>query len=80
MGWDEYQRLLPQGSGFGRLIALVKNYIGSELMWDVNLILKRAQIPAAEIGRCAILGRSSWLSKDNPTHDVADLVLTHVRH
>ena len=79
MSWDDYQELLPQGHGFGRLSALVKNYIGDELMWDVNLILRHEEIPPAEVGLGTALGRSGWLANDKPTKDAADLVLTDVR-
>ena len=79
MGWEDYQQLLPQGSGFGRLTALVKNYIGNELMWDVNLVLKKDAIPDAEIGLGTSLGRSVWLAEEHPQADADDLVLTDVR-
>ena len=76
MNWDDYLRLLPSGSGFQRLSSIVKNYIGEELMWDLNLILQREEIPAANVGMGATLGRSSWISKDAIRKDASDLVLT----
>ena len=79
MSWDDYEELLPQGQGFSRLTALVKNYIGSELMWDVNLVLDRNEIPPATVGMGTSLGRSAWLSNDTAKSDAADLILKDVR-
>ena len=75
MSWDDYQRLLPSGSGFERLSSIVKNYIGDELMWDLQLILQQGEIPSASLGMRSTLGRSTWISKDAIEHDAADLVL-----
>jgi type VI secretion system protein ImpH len=36
-----YERLLPGGASLQRVVAMVKNYVGDELSWDVNLILRR---------------------------------------
>ena len=37
----EYERLLPDGPSFHKLVPLVRNYAGDVLIWDVNLILRR---------------------------------------
>ena len=38
-------RLLPGGTSFHRLIPIVRNYAGDTLVWDVNLILRRDEVP-----------------------------------
>ena len=40
LGAADYQRLLPGGCSFHRLIPIVRNYAGDTLIWDVNLVLK----------------------------------------
>ena len=42
---DEYLSLLPDGYRLEQLIAIIRNYIGDELSWDVNLVLKKDQVP-----------------------------------
>ncbi|MCA9215633.1 MAG: type VI secretion system baseplate subunit TssG [Planctomycetales bacterium] len=78
MSWDDYQSLLPSGAGFGRLLSIVKNYIGEELMWDVNLVLSRDEIPGPTLGTGAVLGRSCWLPTQEERAEAADLVLRDV--
>jgi type VI secretion system protein ImpH len=72
---DDYRRLLPGGLSFHRLIPIVRNYIGDTLIWDVNLILRREQVPSICLGRQGQLGWTTWLTpRDAPT-DAADLFL-----
>ncbi len=49
LGFDDYESLLPVGDRIRRLVALVRNYIGDELAWDVQLILKREEVPAMRL-------------------------------
>lgn len=35
----EFQRFLPGSPSLRRLVDWVRNYIGDELLWDVNLVL-----------------------------------------
>ena len=45
--WDigDYLSFLPDAARIWRLVALVRNYAGDELAWDVNLVLKREEVP-----------------------------------
>ncbi|MCA9265430.1 MAG: type VI secretion system baseplate subunit TssG, partial [Planctomycetales bacterium] len=76
MGWDDYQRLLPSGGGLKRLVALVRNYIGEELMWDLNVVLRREETPGVHLGVAGQLGRSCWICPEALTADADDLVLS----
>lgn len=58
---DDYRSLLPGHEHQGRLIALVRNYIGCELDWDVQLILRRREVPPLQLGGSGQLGRTTWL-------------------
>jgi type VI secretion system protein ImpH len=75
IGYRDYERLLPGGDSLARLIAVVHNYIGLELTWDVHLILKKQEVPEAELGRRGQLGWSTWLVSQPRPADSADLIL-----
>jgi type VI secretion system protein ImpH len=45
MGLEEFQRLLPGSDSLRRLVAWVRNYVGHELLWDFNPILKKEEVP-----------------------------------
>lgn len=71
----EYERLLPGGASFRRLIPIVRNYAGDTLVWDVNLILRHADVPATTLGRAGRLGWTTWLGHRGNEDDAADLFL-----
>jgi type VI secretion system protein ImpH len=71
----EYERLLPGGLSFHRLIPIVRNYAGDVLAWDINMILRRSEIPATRLGQFGRLGWTTWLMPRNATTDAADLFL-----
>jgi len=71
----EYERLLPGGASLGRLRALVRNYLGDALDWDVNLILKGTDRPEPVLGETVRLGMTGWIGETDKTRDAADLFL-----
>jgi type VI secretion system protein ImpH len=72
---NEYLRLLPGGSSFHRLIPIVRNYAGDTLIWNVNLVLKRQEVPPTVLGRQGRLGWTTWLMPRRKESDAADLFL-----
>lgn len=75
MGLADYERLLPSGDSFGRLRHWVLNYIGEVFFWDVQLVLKAAEVPQTQLGRTGRLGWTTWL-RDTPfAKDSDDLIL-----
>lgn len=72
-----YERLLPGGASLNRLRAIVRNYIGDTLDWDVNLVLAGDEVPRASLGGTTRLGHTSWIASpdadDEPRPDAADL-------
>jgi len=62
LGHGDYQRLLPGGDSMARLRAWVRNYAGLVLDWDVQLILKKEEVPALRLGGATRLGWNSWLA------------------
>ncbi|MCO8120419.1 type VI secretion system baseplate subunit TssG [Stieleria sp. TO1_6] len=74
IGWDDFARLLPGGDSLQRLTALVRNYIGEELLWDLNLVLKQEETPSWVLGD-AKLGQTVWMDNAGVTEDSRDLTL-----
>jgi len=72
---NEYLSLLPDGYRIEQLIATIRNYIGDELSWDVNLVLKKDQVPSAQLGENTRLGWTSWLGVRTNENDADDLRL-----
>ncbi|MDD5036007.1 MAG: type VI secretion system baseplate subunit TssG [Methylococcaceae bacterium] len=70
-----YRDMLPGGAGLFELIAIVRNYIGDELVWDVNLILRQEDIPPLRLDGGAQLGWTSWLGEKKDRSDADDLTL-----
>jgi type VI secretion system protein ImpH len=76
MGIDDHRRLIPGGQSMRRLADMVRNYIGDEYAWEVNLILKRDEVPPLRLGAegKAQLGWTSWLRSRPPERDAGHLV------
>ncbi|MGF1446252.1 MAG: type VI secretion system baseplate subunit TssG [Pikeienuella sp.] len=72
---DAYNRLLPGGESLRRLRAIVANYIGEELDWEVALVLEAAEVPALELGRQGRLGWTTWIGTRPDETDADDLML-----
>jgi type VI secretion system protein ImpH len=78
----QYQSLLPGSTGLKSLRALVRQYVGFEFAWDVQLILRKDDVPAWSLGRgqnIGGLGRSSWFNQRKRGRDAADLIM-NVEH
>ncbi len=75
VGLADYVRLLPGGGSLHKLIPIVRNYAGDVPLWDVNLILKRDEVPPIRLGRQGRLGWSTWLMPRRRAEDAADLFL-----
>lgn len=72
---EEYHQMLPSGGKMKTLVDIVRNYIGLELSWDINLQLKKQEMPVARLGEFGQLGWTTWLPETTPASDVADLLL-----
>jgi type VI secretion system protein ImpH len=71
----DYKRLLPDSPSQRRLTAIVKAYVGPALDFDINLILKADEVPAAVMGESTQLGQISWMGSDQRSQDADDLYL-----
>ena len=75
LGFEDYQRLLPGNDSLERLVAIVRNYVGDELTWDVSLILKKEEVPPLMLGGKRGLGWTTWLFDMAMERDASDLFL-----
>jgi type VI secretion system protein ImpH len=73
--FEDYQRMLPGGASLQRLIAVVKNYIGDEQDWELNLILEEPEVPLLCLDGESRLGWTSWLAQQPLGRDGDDLFL-----
>jgi type VI secretion system protein ImpH len=75
LGWEDFRRFLIGGESLSRLVALVRNYVGDELVWDLNLILRRDEVPPLRLGEEGQLGLTAWLPTDYRDTDAADVLI-----
>ncbi len=71
----QFRAFLPPAESLARLVALVRNYVGDELSWDLNLVLKRDEVPPWRLGEEGELGMTSWLTTDHRMSDASDAVI-----
>ncbi|MDJ0943326.1 MAG: type VI secretion system baseplate subunit TssG [Kiloniellales bacterium] len=76
LAYGDFQRFLPGGESLARLVALVRNYIGDELAWDLKLVLKKDEVPEINLGQSGRLGWTTWLGDWSFDRDADDLSLT----
>jgi type VI secretion system protein ImpH len=74
----DYKRLLPGQGSLERLESIVRNHVGDALDWDVNLILRAADVPRVALGGTnAALGHTTWVGlRRDAGHDADDLYLS----
>jgi type VI secretion system protein ImpH len=75
LSFADYQRFLPNGTSHPRLADLVRLYIGMELDWDIQLVLKKEEVPLSWLGNSVFLGWTSWLGVRLEQTDAKDLIL-----
>jgi type VI secretion system protein ImpH len=75
IGYADYQRLLPGGDSLERLVALVRNYVDDGLSWDLQLVLKKEEVPPLQLGESGQLGWTTWAASAPLSEDADDLML-----
>ncbi len=71
----DFNRLLPRGASLPGLVALVRNYVGDEFAWDLQLILRKEEVPAFRLGGSGRLGYTTWIHAKPPAKNPNDLAL-----
>src|SRR6185312_14860547 len=74
----EFNNFLPGGEALSQLVAAVKTYIGEEKAWDVQLVLKRADVPATRLGQNGRMGLTTWMGSPQQDIDADQVVLKPV--
>lgn len=75
IGYADYRRLLPGGDSLERLVALVRNYVDDGLSWDLQLVLKKEEVPPLQLGESGQLGWTTWAASAPLDEDADDLML-----
>lgn len=73
MRLEQYERMLPGGDGFAELRDWVRNYAGDELRYEIQLVLRKEEIPKVRLGESGRLGWTTWLQSRPFEDDVRDL-------
>lgn len=77
LSFADFREFLPGGRAAARLMDLARFYDRGELDFDVQLVLRKEEVPACRIGRdpgAARLGRSAWLKRREFDRDAEDAV------
>ena len=75
LSFKDYESFLPGSDRIGHVVALVRNYAGDELAWDLMLVLKKQEVPPLRLDGRYRLGWTAWLGERQVEHDADDLVL-----
>ena len=75
LGLTDYKNFMPGEDALYRLSTIIRNYLGYELTWEINLILKKEEIPNTTLGQQGQLGRTCWLNNTAIPQDADDLYL-----
>jgi type VI secretion system protein ImpH len=78
LDFEPYCKLLPNGASMKRLRSIVDQYVGLELTWDVQLVLKSVEVPQIRLGRQGQLGWTTWLSTRTPPADADELIVNPI--
>jgi type VI secretion system protein ImpH len=75
VGLGTYEGLLPGGSLLPKVKAVVRNYVGDQLDWDLRPVLAEAAVPRLQLGAAGRLGWTTWLASGALGRDGDDLEL-----
>jgi type VI secretion system protein ImpH len=76
---DQFQSMLPGGQRLKRLIALVRNYVGDALNWDVRLFLDKRVSQPFRLDHVTRLGWTSWLGHCPEGEGREDLIFSPIQ-
>jgi type VI secretion system protein ImpH len=78
--YAQFRRLMPNGDSLRSLCQMTRTYVGPEFDFDVQLVLKAAEVPWCHLGgdpaNGARLGWNTWVRYRKFTQDVADAVFS----
>ncbi len=77
LNYEQFKSLLPGSKSLSRLAAIVRNYTGDELSWDIKLLLKRDQIPAVKLDGENQFGWTTWLHSDSRQNECEETIINY---
>lgn len=75
MNLTSYEQFLPIARDNRRLRDWVRQYIGVEFRWDINLLLRADEVPVTRLGGSTRLGWTTWLGDRKGDAPAGDLRL-----
>jgi type VI secretion system protein ImpH len=80
LSYSQFCRLLPDGDMFQSFRQMVRLYVGSHLEFDVQLVLKRREVPRCRLGGdkggASRLGWNTWVRHGEFRTDVSDAIFS----
>jgi type VI secretion system protein ImpH len=74
LDFDRFVEFLPGGRSLPALVDWVRNYVGVEFDWQLQLVLARDEVPAIRLGREGRLGWTAWLGARPEPTDATDVI------
>lgn len=74
VGRARFDTLLPDGDGMRELVDLVQLHVGLGMTFEVQVLLRRDEVPASSLGGETRLGWSSWVKEKPFVQDARDAV------
>lgn len=78
VGYEAFSRLLPGTDSLARLRSLVHAWTGGTLWWDLQVVLKKDEIPRTRLDGGSGLGWTTWLLSGRATRDAHEYVIDPV--
>lgn len=72
---SEFNNFLPGGTALKQLVAAVKTYVGEEKAWDLQLVLRQADVPPTRLGQSGRVGLSTWMGRRQSSADADEVLL-----
>lgn len=72
---EQYREFLPRADQAGVVLATIRNLMGDELEWDLNLQLEAAEVPELRLDGGGQLGWTTWLGERRTPSPATDLTL-----
>lgn len=80
LGYRDFCRFVPSGDALGPLCQMVRCYVGPQFDFDVQPVLKAAEVPWCRLGGDQAdpsrLGWNTWIRSGHLDHDVSDAVFS----
>jgi type VI secretion system protein ImpH len=81
LGYEQFRRFTPQGDLLVPLCQLVRAYVGPDLDFDIQLVLKAQEVPPCRLERARAdaphLGWNTWLCSQPLARDADDAIFSN---